>query len=708
MVATPIQTVEAGDGDVLPLLPTSHNSSSSSSELPASTELGPTKGMHLLTTSDCIPHEPCFLRGGQEATPPQKQVQKKLLAALILCLVFTALEFFGGFWAHSVAILADAAHMLSDAAGFGISLFAACAVTWRGHSSYSYGFHRAEIIGALLSTLMIWGVTGALLWEAVERVLNPEPVDGKLMFIIACAGILFNIAIGFVLGGHHHHGLASHSGEGGCGGHSHSHSHAHDGHEHAHVGGHCHSHSHTHDGHKHAHVEGHCHSHSHACGHGHSHVHQVCGHDVSLLKAAAVPKKSHESGADVPGCLDQGGCKGGIVGLCNGKVGGEVCLSSNMKELSGEVGKPHCEEDHPLSSSSGEMEVCCSKPHLHHRHGVPNGVLPHAHTDASHAHSGSKCGHAHHHLDLHHHHHHHHSKQDGHVAVDVPNGDCCGSHAHHQHHHSHSDLKSTAATVLHTHADHSHAHGGGGSCGGGHAAHHHHGFHHVSLDEDSGAEGLHTHGSGGDGGCCGGHGHTHEHSHEPSHSCDGDDDDDDDECGHGEGEGHGHNHGHAHGGCCHQNMNMRSALLHVVGDLLQSIGVALAGLLIWIKQDDPRWALADPICTFIFAALVLYTTQGIIRDILRILMQRTPVQHDLAEMSDSMIKVKGVHDVYDLHVWDLSLGLPILSAHVNVDAEASADKVLKRLERLFRKRGIRHSTVQVCNLPASPQPGHGV
>uniref|UniRef100_A0A7S3QN55 Cation efflux protein cytoplasmic domain-containing protein n=1 Tax=Dunaliella tertiolecta TaxID=3047 RepID=A0A7S3QN55_DUNTE len=186
------------------------------------------------------------------------------------------------------------------------------------------------------------------------------------------------------------------------------------------------------------------------------------------------------------------------------------------------------------------------------------------------------------------------------------------------------------------------------------------------------------------------HGHNHAHGHDHEHE---------------HGHGHGHEHGHGH---THENLNMRSALLHVVGDLLQSIGVALAGLLIWIKQDDPRWALADPICTFIFAALVLYTTQGIIRDILRILMQRTPVQHDLAEMSDSMIKVKGVHDVYDLHVWDLSLGLPILSAHVNVDAEASADKVLKRLERLFRKRGIRHSTVQVCNLPASPQPGHGV
>ncbi len=56
--------------------------------------------------------------------------------------------------ARSVAILADAAHMLSDAAGFGISLFAAWAVTWRGHSAYSFGFHRAEIIGALLSTLV--------------------------------------------------------------------------------------------------------------------------------------------------------------------------------------------------------------------------------------------------------------------------------------------------------------------------------------------------------------------------------------------------------------------------------------------------------------------------------------------------------------------------------------------------------------------------
>lgn len=57
---------------------------------------------------------------------------------------------------------------------------------------------------------------------------------------------------------------------------------------------------------------------------------------------------------------------------------------------------------------------------------------------------------------------------------------------------------------------------------------------------------------------------------------------------------------------------------------------------VFATQDDPRWALADPICTFIFALLVLLTTKGIITDIIHILMERTPVQHDLEEMQHSM------------------------------------------------------------------------
>lgn len=71
--------------------------------------------------------------------------------------------------------------MLSDVAGFAVSIFAAWAVTRRSHESYSFGYHRIEILGALVSVLTIWAVTGALLWEAVYRVINPAPVDGKRM-----------------------------------------------------------------------------------------------------------------------------------------------------------------------------------------------------------------------------------------------------------------------------------------------------------------------------------------------------------------------------------------------------------------------------------------------------------------------------------------------------------------------------------------------
>jgi zinc transporter 2 len=70
-------------------------------------------------------------------------------------------------------------------------------------------------------------------------------------------------------------------------------------------------------------------------------------------------------------------------------------------------------------------------------------------------------------------------------------------------------------------------------------------------------------------------------------------------------------------------------VLHVIGDLLQSIGVAIAGGLIWLHQDDPRWYLADPICTFVFSIVVLLTTKSILRDIVHVLMERTPPNMDV-------------------------------------------------------------------------------
>lgn len=74
-------------------------------------------------------------------------------------------------------------------------------------------------------------------------------------------------------------------------------------------------------------------------------------------------------------------------------------------------------------------------------------------------------------------------------------------------------------------------------------------------------------------------------------------------------------------------------MLHVIGDLLQSIGVAIAGALIWWHQDDPRWYLADPICTFVFSVVVLLTTKSILKDIVAVLMERTPQGVDVPAVS---------------------------------------------------------------------------
>jgi zinc transporter 2 len=140
------------------------------------------------------------------------------------------IEMVGGIVAHSLAILTDAAHMLSDFSGFAISIFSIWIGTRPANASMSYGYHRAEVIGAMGSILLIWALTVWLIYEAVERVMHPHDVDGKYMLITACIGLFFNIVMGKILhsgGGHHHHG--------------HSHGHHHHGHSH---GGHSHGHDH--------------------------------------------------------------------------------------------------------------------------------------------------------------------------------------------------------------------------------------------------------------------------------------------------------------------------------------------------------------------------------------------------------------------------------------------------------------------------------
>ena len=81
--------------------------------------------------------------------------------------------------------MTDAAHMFSDLAGFGVSILSIWIGTLPSTEKYTFGYKRAEIIGALVSVLLIWGLTVGLVYEAVMRTLNPEEVDGFIMLITA-------------------------------------------------------------------------------------------------------------------------------------------------------------------------------------------------------------------------------------------------------------------------------------------------------------------------------------------------------------------------------------------------------------------------------------------------------------------------------------------------------------------------------------------
>ncbi|XP_031497159.1 metal tolerance protein A2-like isoform X2 [Nymphaea colorata] len=165
--------------------------------------------------------------GGSNAEERQASM-KKLWRVAVLCIIFMAIEVVGGIKANSLAILTDAAHLLSDVTAFGISLFSLWASGWEATPQQSYGFFRIEILGTLVSIQLIWLLTGILVFEAIHRIVHDSgDVEGSLMFAVAFFGLIVNIIMALVLGHDHGHGHG-HGGHGhGSGGHGHVHDHDH-------------------------------------------------------------------------------------------------------------------------------------------------------------------------------------------------------------------------------------------------------------------------------------------------------------------------------------------------------------------------------------------------------------------------------------------------------------------------------------------------
>ncbi|XP_067009180.1 proton-coupled zinc antiporter SLC30A2 isoform X2 [Anabrus simplex] len=157
-----------------------------------------------------------------------QKARRKLIIASILCVIFMIGEVIGGYLSSSLAIATDAAHLLTDFASFMISLFSLWVASRPATRRMSFGWYRAEVIGALTSVLMIWVITGILVYMAIERIVTDDyDIDAEIMLITSAIGVAVNLVMGLTLHQHgHSHGggrASSHSHEGESGGSSHSH-----------------------------------------------------------------------------------------------------------------------------------------------------------------------------------------------------------------------------------------------------------------------------------------------------------------------------------------------------------------------------------------------------------------------------------------------------------------------------------------------------
>ncbi len=125
--------------------------------------------------------------------------RRALLGALAISSVFLVVEAFGAWWTGSLALAADAGHMFADVGGLALALFASWIATRPPTPAKTYGYQRAEILAALLTSLVLLALAGAILYEAAQRLREPHPVPGGPLLIIGALGLGANLASAWLL-----------------------------------------------------------------------------------------------------------------------------------------------------------------------------------------------------------------------------------------------------------------------------------------------------------------------------------------------------------------------------------------------------------------------------------------------------------------------------------------------------------------------------
>lgn len=144
----------------------------------------------------------------------------------------------------------------------------------------------------------------------------------------------------------------------------------------------------------------------------------------------------------------------------------------------------------------------------------------------------------------------------------------------------------------------------------------------------------------------------------------------------------------------HDDLNVRSAFLHVIGDAAASVGVIIGGVIMYFT----RWYLLDALISAGIGCVIFWGSWRVIRESLHILLEGVPVGMSVAEVHHAIMDVEGVNDVHHLNIWTICSHILALSAHVDVKPEFKGEQagVLRRIEELlFDRFHLSHTTLQI-------------
>jgi cobalt-zinc-cadmium efflux system protein len=151
------------------------------------------------------------------------------------------------------------------------------------------------------------------------------------------------------------------------------------------------------------------------------------------------------------------------------------------------------------------------------------------------------------------------------------------------------------------------------------------------------------------------------------------------------------------------NLNVRGAYLHVLGDLLGSVGAIAAGVVILTTG----WAPIDPIVSVVIAGLILFSAWNLVREAAGVLLEAVPAHVDMSAILADLADVEGLDDIHDVHVWTLTSGFVALSAHGVIDDPTCHTRVLDEVRERMRAHGIQHVTFQIELRTLYQLPSHG-